>query len=166
MEAVQRQTARVLLVNRRGEVLLLFGRDPARPDAPYWFTIGGAVEPDEVLVDAAVRELHEETGIEIHPDQLIGPIHRGTHAFSFDGHDYVSDSTFFAASVQEVAVTFDGMEEGEVENIFEARWWAPTDLAEGISLSNLSLPAIARLAVDAVNPASSGSVRRSAQRPR
>ena len=43
--AIPRQTARVLPINQSGQVLLLLGYDPARPDAPYWFTIGGAVEP-------------------------------------------------------------------------------------------------------------------------
>lgn len=151
MTAIARQTARVLPVNRRGQVLLLFGQDPVRPDAPYWFTIGGAVEPEETVTGAAVRELLEETGIRIDPDQLVGPIDRGTHIFSFNGVDYVSDSTFFAVAVDDVVVTFEGLEEGEVDNILEARWWNPTDLADGISLSNLNLPAIAHLAANAVS---------------
>jgi len=48
-----RVCARVLPVNGAGEVLLLHGWDPAVPDAPYWFSIGGATDPGESLVDAA-----------------------------------------------------------------------------------------------------------------
>lgn len=149
--AIARRTARVLPVDRGGRVLLLFGHDPVRPSAPYWFTIGGGAEPGETLTGAAVRELFEETGIRIGQDQLVGPVHRGTHTFSFDGLDYVSDSTFFAVAVDDVVVTFEGLGAGEVDNIFEARWWKPTDLVAGVSLSNSKLPAIARLAVGAVS---------------
>lgn len=48
------------------------GHDPARPESSYWFTIGGAVESGESLTAAAVRELWEETGIEI-TEQRLGP---------------------------------------------------------------------------------------------
>ena len=41
----------------------------------------------ESLAAAAVRELWEETGIEITEQQLGLPYHRGTHAFSYDGVD-------------------------------------------------------------------------------
>ncbi len=64
-----RVCARVLPVNPQGEVLLLHGWDPAAPEEPYWFSIGGAIDAGETLVDAAVREMREETGIVIQPDR-------------------------------------------------------------------------------------------------
>jgi len=96
---VQRRSVRVLPVDRDGQVLLLLGHDPARPSAPYWFTIGGGIEAGEAAKEAAVREIHEEIGIRVETSQLFGPFHRGTHAFPFAGVDYVSDSTFFAVRV-------------------------------------------------------------------
>lgn len=84
---IQRTSARVIPVNASGRVLLLHGHDPARPESSYWFTIGGAVESGESLAAAAVRELWEETGIEITEQRLGLPYHRGTHAFSYDGVD-------------------------------------------------------------------------------
>ena len=53
----RRQTARVLPVDPEGRVLLLHGWDPRRPEAPFWFTIGGGAEPGESLPEAAAREL-------------------------------------------------------------------------------------------------------------
>lgn len=141
---------RVVPVNRDGQVLLLLGRDPARPTTLYWFTIGGAVEVGETLEGAAVRELQEETGIRIETSQLVGPFHQGTHAFSFAGVDHVSDSTFFAVGVDDVTITFEGLEEVEIGVILDARWWAPDDLLGGMSLSSLDLPTIARAAVAAL----------------
>jgi 8-oxo-dGTP pyrophosphatase MutT (NUDIX family) len=150
MVPVQRPSVRVLPVNRAGQVLLLLGRDPARPDNTYWLTIGGGVDLGENLSQAAARELHEETGIRIDVSQLVGPFHRAIHAFSYAGVDYLSDSTFFAVAVDDVTVTFAGLEAEEVDNILEARWWRPADLVDGMTSSDLDLPAVARAAVAAI----------------
>lgn len=150
MAPVQRPSVRVLPVNLKGEVLLLLGRDPARPTETYWLTIGGGADPNESLHQCATREMHEETGIRIDVSELVGPFHQASHAFSYAGRDYVSDSTFFAVAVDDVTTTFAGLEADEVDNILEARWWYPADLVSGMTSSDLDLPAVARAAVAAV----------------
>ncbi|WP_180933394.1 NUDIX domain-containing protein [Nocardioides ungokensis] len=77
MPPIHRTTARVLPVSARGEVLLLQGRDPARPTDLHWVSIGGAVDGGETLVEAALRELQEETGIRAAASDLTPPVHRG-----------------------------------------------------------------------------------------
>ncbi len=147
-EPLRRTTARVVPVNRDGEVLLLFGCDPRRPAHPYWFTIGGATEEDESLSEAAVRELLEETGIGVRPEQLVGPYHRAQHAFSWNGWDIVNDSHFFAVRVDDVTVSFDGLEALEVGNVLDSGWFGPEGLPAEIASPDL--PEMARLAVEAV----------------
>lgn len=85
MEPIQRETARVIPVSPAGRVLLLRGHDPAAPQLPYWFTIGGQIEPLESARQAAVRELREEVGIVVPAVALVGPIYRGEHSYSFAG---------------------------------------------------------------------------------
>jgi 8-oxo-dGTP pyrophosphatase MutT (NUDIX family) len=144
-----RRTARVVPVNRAGEVLLLFGCDPHRPQSPYWFTIGGAIETGETLEQAGAREMFEETGILVSPEQLVGPYARGRHDFSWGGRDISNDSHFYAVRVDDVTISFDHLEGLEAGSIFEARWWHPADLADA-PLSNPDLPAMAEAAVAAV----------------
>lgn len=147
-QPIRRTTARVLPVNRDGEVLLLYGCDPKRPDERYWFTIGGAIEAGETLPEAAVRELREETGIRVGPDQMVGPYHRGFHGFSWNGLELANDSHFFAVRVDDVTVRFDGLEEAEVGNVLDSGWFDPALLPD--QLSNPDLPEAARLAVAVV----------------
>ena len=68
----RRLTARVLLFDPLGRILLMKGRLPTRRDGPgAWFTIGGGAEPGEAVLEAAAREIREETGI---AEFELGPV--------------------------------------------------------------------------------------------
>ena len=96
-----RVSARVVLLDETGSVLLLRGRDPALPDDPadpaprWWFTVGGQVLPAEPLAEAAAREVAEETGLQVSPDALVGPIWRRDAVFEFNGERIDSQEFFF-----------------------------------------------------------------------
>src|ERR1043165_1131796 len=84
----KRSTSRVLLVDEEDRLLLLCGRDPRRPGARWWFTVGGGVEPGESPIQAAVRETWEETALRIAGDRL-GPLAWTRQTlFSVDGRVY------------------------------------------------------------------------------
>lgn len=151
-EPTLRVTARVLPVNHRGEVLLLLDQDPGRPGVVRWGTIGGAVDPGETLHDAAVREMHEETGIAIDAGDLIGPVHRDVVPFSHDGRAFLGDSTFFAITLaHDTEVVFDHLEPLEVDNVLDHGWWHPEALAADGRAVLPDLPAIMTKAVEAVD---------------
>jgi 8-oxo-dGTP pyrophosphatase MutT (NUDIX family) len=154
MTRVSRIAARVMPVSPLGEVLLLRGRDPARPDDWHWVSIGGAVEEGESVEEGALRELREETGIVVSPLALSPPVHVGTVDFSWDGVDYRSHSTFFALALdREVEVRLDGLEESEVGHVVGAEWWFPDALTADGSAAAPDLPDIMRRAIETVKGA-------------
>ena len=113
--------------------------------------VHGALERlliERVGAEAGAREMLEETGIVVSPDDLVGPYHRGFHEFSWNGWDIANDSHFFAVRVDDVSVSFDGLEPMEVGNVLDSGWWSPDAMPD--QLSNAELPAVARLAVEAV----------------
>jgi 8-oxo-dGTP pyrophosphatase MutT (NUDIX family) len=122
---VPRPSARVLLLDTDGRVLLFHGHDEGRS---YWFTVGGAVEEDEDIRAAALRELHEETGIELPDAQLIGPVWRRRAVFSFDGRSYDAEEWFFLAATSTTEVDTSGFNQIELDTIDEHRWWSAADL--------------------------------------
>ena len=62
---VRNKPAGVILFNSDGKMLL--GK---RSDGKGWATPGGLCKPGEHSIDAAVRELREETGIALKRDDL------------------------------------------------------------------------------------------------
>lgn len=154
MAPTPRTAARVIPVSGDGACLLLLERDPSRPDDHYWGTIGGSVDPGESLQQAAVRELHEETGVRAVPDDLTGSVRRVVTEFHFDGVHYLGDSTCFAMALgRDVEISFDHLEELEIGNVLEARWLTPEEAALDGRLMWPDLPDIMTAAVAAVKDA-------------
>ena len=151
MDPVIRTAARVLPVNPEGQVLLLQCQDPARPGDLHWISIGGAVDPGESRVEAALRELREETGIHADAGDLTDPIHHGDYRFSWDGVEYLSRSTVYALPCDRpVEVSLAGLEPGEVGNVLDAAWWTPEEMAADGTAANADLPEVMGLAVATV----------------
>ncbi len=66
-----------LVVVRRGQRFLL---TQERKYGSTWSLPGGRVEPGETLVNAAVREVHEETGVPVRIDGILRVEHAPTEA--------------------------------------------------------------------------------------
>jgi 8-oxo-dGTP pyrophosphatase MutT (NUDIX family) len=142
---IDRRAARVLLLDPAGRVLMLHGWDPARPSHTYWFTVGGGLEPEESLLDAAVREVFEETGLRFDSSELEGPVRTDVVEFPFDGIWHKQEQSFFVARATDTAVDLSRLNEVEQGCIDEARWWSAADLdATGELFYPPDLPSLLR----------------------
>ena len=144
---LRRQTARVLPVDPAGRVLLLHGWDPHRPDEPFWFTIGGAAEAGESMSAAAARELREETGILLDPEDLGEPIAETTIEFSWAGHQIIQGQVFYAVLVTSAEVSLDGLDVWERATTDKYGWLSAEDLEAGEPLADPDLLTLVRSAV-------------------
>lgn len=117
-----RTSARVVLLDRQNRVLLLRGHDPKVPDRQFWFTVGGGIERGEQIRAAAVREVAEETGLTIAPEDLRGPLWRRVAIFPFDGELIRSEELFFTTRTSGFTPVFKGHTELEQRAISGYRW--------------------------------------------
>ncbi len=102
----------VLLVKRRNE-----------PDAGLWGFPGGHVDLGETALEAAARELHEETGIIGRPLRYLTNVDVIEH-----GEDGAVRFHFLLAAVLCDYVSGDPIAQDDVS---DARWWAIGDLLRG-----------------------------------
>lgn len=135
-----RTSARVLLFDDEGQVLLLRGHDPATPHAWFWFTVGGAVEPGEDPASAAVREIAEETGLQVEPERVTGPMWRRVAVFPFDGEVIDSEELFFVVGVPSFEPGVGGFTERERRMGLEHRWFDDSGLRELVAAGERIYP--------------------------
>jgi len=124
----ERQTARVLLLDPRNQILLLKGRLPSDPSAPgAWFTVGGGVEPGESLEEAARREIFEETGFEV---AEIGEVlwRREQQFVGRKGRPILIKEAFMLARCAGGEPSREGWVALERDFVDDIRWWSLEDL--------------------------------------
>jgi 8-oxo-dGTP pyrophosphatase MutT (NUDIX family) len=129
-DPIPRRAARIMLVDAAGRVLLFRGTDPGRPGSRYWFTPGGGLDPDETLVEGAIRELREETGLEVTPAELGEPVWQENIVYPYDNRWYRQEQDFFLVRVESWEVTMAGLDAEEQRSIDGFRWWSLDELAE------------------------------------
>jgi len=127
-----------IVFDSRGRVLLICRGQP--PKVGAWSVPGGRLEPGESLAACCVREVLEETGIEIEPGAIVAVADREAEGFRYLIVDFVAAPTSSPAP-QPVAAT----------DVSDARWVDPADLDAYPLVEGLRAAiGVARASLDAV----------------
>jgi ADP-ribose pyrophosphatase YjhB (NUDIX family) len=71
--------ASAVVVDQAGKLIL-----QRRADNDLWALPGGAMEIGESVAEAVVREVREETGLDVRPEYVIGVYTDPAHVFAYD----------------------------------------------------------------------------------
>ncbi len=128
-----RTDAAIIVLVRDGERALL-GRSPGWPENRY-STLAGFVEPGESLEDTVRREVAEESGV------IVGGVrYHSSQPWPFPGSLMVA----FDAEAADATIRLG-------DELEDARWFAPTELADAVRRGTIKLPppiAVSRQLVD------------------
>ncbi len=125
----RRRAARVIVIDAAGRALLVRGHDADQPERSWWFTVGGGIDAGESDVEAALRELREETGMVLDADSLEGPVLTRAGIFHFFAETCRQDEVFFVARVADgLAWDTAGWTEQEREVLDDLAWMTPAEL--------------------------------------
>ena len=129
-ERVVRPTSRLLVLDEDDRLLLMKTVAPDTSRLARWITPGGGVDPGETHVEAAVRELHEETGQVV---TEVGDVVRvDDFEVPWDDADHThGHAEFFVVRLPHFEVVDDDWTDDERTDILESRWFTLDELMTG-----------------------------------
>ena len=128
-----RETARIMLIDEENRIFLLKTHfDPEVGLPPRWLTPGGGIDSGESTLQAAVRELYEETGMTVSPEVLGEPVLVASGRWDWaDGLSYHTyTDTIYELKVQNFQPDTSGFTQDELRDILEYRWWTVEEILE------------------------------------
>jgi 8-oxo-dGTP diphosphatase len=125
----RRSSARLLITDPTDRLLLFHfvHRRGALAGQSYWATPGGAVEEGETFAQAAVRELHEETGFQL--ASAGDSVARREFELQLpDGEWVIADERYFRVAARHGEISRAGWTALELEIMSEHRWWSRDEI--------------------------------------
>lgn len=95
---------------------------------PWWFAVGGGLEPGETPEDAAIRETCEETGLNISDPGPVVLTRRFT--WEFEGEEYDQEEWFFLVRTSTFEPSSTGWTNTETATIRGHCWRSADELRD------------------------------------
>ena len=130
---VERDVVRLVVRDAEDRILLFHARELSAPELRTWWELpGGGIEPGETYLDAAVRELREEAGIGVMPEQVGEPTWRRVGVFRHREVRHLQHEVVVDVRLDGVGPDVDGAGrlDYEREDYFDYRWWATRDVID------------------------------------
>ena len=116
----------MMLFDEGGNILLVRFVVPMEGgEFVFWALPGGEIEAGETDVQAAVREVREELGLEV---VVSGPVYRDTNQFLHQGEMQDNIDFLFRAECGRGEPQLMGVTVDEREIMKEIRWWSEAEI--------------------------------------
>ena len=122
---LERRAVRVVLLDAGERVLLFHAMLPEGSADGWWELPGGGIDPGESYLDAAVREIREETGLCISPDQVGPPTWRRDSTWRSRGQRRLQHEVVVLArlAADRPELSDADWTAEEREDYVDVRWW-------------------------------------------
>jgi 8-oxo-dGTP pyrophosphatase MutT (NUDIX family) len=131
LPVIRRSAVRIVILDSHGKILLFRTHDPDHPDLGRWWELpGGGIDPGETYLEAAIRELREETGFIATPSQVGAPTWQRRASFRHRQTRHVQDEVVVTLRLPTAEPPIDESLrlDYEKEDYFSDRWWSQAEL--------------------------------------